>query len=102
MPVSWERTGAVGVAIIDRPERRNALNAELCEELLAHLAAASDARAVVITGSGDKAFCAGADLGRRATDTAGGLEHGGDDSFRPRSMHSSMRSSGSPVRSSLL
>jgi enoyl-CoA hydratase/carnithine racemase len=83
VPVRWERTGDVGVAIIDRPERRNALNAELCKELLEHLDSGADARAIVITGAGDKAFCAGADLGRRATDTAGGLEHGGDDSFRP-------------------
>jgi enoyl-CoA hydratase len=84
VPVRWERTGDVGVAIIDRPERRNALNAEICKELLEHLETAADVRAIVITGAGDKAFCAGADLGRRATDTAGGgLEHGGDDSFRP-------------------
>lgn len=83
MPILWERTADVGVAVIDRPERRNALNAELCEELLAHLETAGDARAIVIGGSGEKAFCAGADLGRRATDTAGGLEHGGADSFRP-------------------
>ncbi|MEX2100043.1 MAG: enoyl-CoA hydratase-related protein, partial [Acidimicrobiia bacterium] len=40
-------------------------------------------RAIVIGGAGDKAFCAGADLGRRAADTGGGLEHGGGDTFRP-------------------
>jgi enoyl-CoA hydratase/carnithine racemase len=83
VPIGWERHGDVGVAVIDRPERRNALNAELCNELLDHLdAEGSDARAIVIGGAGEKAFCAGADLGRRAADT-GGLEHGGADSFRP-------------------
>ena len=84
--ITWERSGDVGLAVIDRPERRNALNAELCEQLRDHLAGAPDLRAVVIGGAGDQAFCAGADLGRRAADTApagGGLEHGGGDSFRP-------------------
>jgi enoyl-CoA hydratase/carnithine racemase len=83
VPIQWERQGDVGVAVIDRPERRNALNAELCEELLGHLDAdGGEVRAIVIGGAGEKAFCAGADLGRRAADT-GGLEHGGADSFRP-------------------
>ena len=83
MPVLWEHVGDVGVAVIDRPERRNALNAELCEDILDRLDEAPDLRALVIGGSGDKAFCAGADLGRRAADTEGGLEHGGGDTFRP-------------------
>lgn len=82
MPVHRERAGEVGVAIIDRPERRNALSADLCDELLAALDDFQGLRAVVIGGSGDKAFCAGADLGQRAVDT-GGLEHGGGDTFRP-------------------
>lgn len=83
MPIAWERVGAVGVALIDRPERRNALDAALCDELTEHLRSASDLGAIVIGGTGDKAFCAGADLGRRAADTGGGLEHGGGDTFRP-------------------
>lgn len=83
MPILWERSGDVGVALIDRPERRNALDAELCEALRGHLVSERDLRAVVIGGTGDKAFCAGADLGRRAADTEGGLEHGGGDTFRP-------------------
>jgi enoyl-CoA hydratase len=82
VPIRWERDAAVGVAVIDRPERRNALSAELCDGLREHVEQNADLRVVVISGSGDKAFCAGADLGRRATDV-GGLEHGGGDSFRP-------------------
>lgn len=82
MPIRWECDPTVGVATIDRPERRNALSAELCETLRMHLEHHRDLRAVIITGSGDKAFCAGADLGRRAADV-GGLEHGGGDTFRP-------------------
>ena len=71
----------VGVVTIDRPERRNALNAELCDELRGHLEASQGLRAIIITGAGT-AFCAGADIIRRAEDT-GGLEHGGGDTFRP-------------------
>jgi enoyl-CoA hydratase len=82
VPIRWEQHDEFGVATIDRPERRNALNAELCEDLLARLRSRPTLRAFVITGSGDKAFCAGADLARRASDT-GGLEHGGGDTFRP-------------------
>ena len=59
--IRFEERGLVGVATIDRPERRNALNAELCAELQAHLERAAELRAVVITGSGS-AFCSGADL----------------------------------------
>lgn len=83
MPIRWDVRNNVGIAQIDRPERRNALNAELCADLAAHLSAHQDLGAVVIGATGDRAFCAGADLGRRAADTEGGLEHGGNDSFRP-------------------
>lgn len=84
MPILWERSGDVGVALIDRPERRNALDAELCEALRTYLVSERELRAVVIGGTGDQAFCAGADLGRRAADPeGGGLAHGGGDTFRP-------------------
>jgi enoyl-CoA hydratase/carnithine racemase len=78
--IRWETADRVGVATIDRPERRNALNAELCTQLLAHLDADRDLRAVVVTGAGDKAFCAGADLVVRTEDAS---EPGGGDTFRP-------------------
>ena len=49
---------------IDRPERRNALDKETCQQLQGALEAAEadQARAVVLTGAGGS-FCAGADLG---------------------------------------
>ncbi|MSO38520.1 MAG: enoyl-CoA hydratase [Acidimicrobiia bacterium] len=78
----------VGLLTIDRPERRNALNAELCGELRERLENSHQLRAIVITGEGT-AFCAGADIARRAEDNdrssagSGGLEHGGSDTFRP-------------------
>ncbi len=85
--IRWDEPSPhVGLATIDRAERRNALSAELCDDLRARLDASHHLRAVVITGEGS-AFCAGADLARRASDTAGapsgGLEHGGGDTFRP-------------------
>jgi enoyl-CoA hydratase len=84
VPIGWEQTGSVGVALIDRPERRNALNAELCLELRTILDRHHELGAIVIGGAGTKAFCAGADLGRRTEDAnRSGLEHGGGDSFRP-------------------
>ena len=60
-----ERRGAVTVLRLNRPEARNSLNPELLTAIgLAMLEAESDAdtRAVVLTGTGDKAFCAGMDL----------------------------------------
>ena len=58
-------TDADGVrtVMLNRPERRNAMNPEMQEELLAAMddAAASDCRVVVFAGAGE-AFCAGLDL----------------------------------------
>lgn len=57
------------VLTIDRPARRNALNAEVIGALHAALEGAKadrSIRAVVLTGAGDEAFCAGADLGADA------------------------------------
>ena len=59
------REGAVMRLTINRPERRNALNEEVCRALAAGVDAAEAdpaVRVVVITGAGDKAFCAGGDL----------------------------------------
>jgi enoyl-CoA hydratase len=84
--IRWEEPAPhVGLATIDRTERRNALSAELCDDLRVRLESSHHLRAIVVTGEGT-AFCAGADLARRAADTggaSGGLEHGGGDTFRP-------------------
>lgn len=63
--VRSERLGQALWLTIDREERRNALNEEVLDGLRAGViaaAATADIRAVVITGTGDKAFCAGGDL----------------------------------------
>jgi len=60
-----ERRGAVLWLTIAREDRRNAMNGAVVDGIAAALAdAATDdtARAVVLTGAGDRAFCAGADL----------------------------------------
>jgi len=57
------------VLTIDRPERRNALNAEVIaalQDALHRVKADPTVRAVVLTGAGEEAFCAGADLGASA------------------------------------
>lgn len=60
-----ERRGNVLVITINRPEARNAVNGAVSTAVGDALAQAQDdpdIRAVVITGAGDKSFCAGADL----------------------------------------
>src|SRR3954463_2730030 len=65
MSVDYERVGAAAVVTIDRQERRNAVDgatAELLQEAYDRFEADDEARVMVLTGAGDVAFCAGADL----------------------------------------
>jgi methylglutaconyl-CoA hydratase len=67
-PVRVEQRGTVAVWTLDRPDRMNALTRAMLKALgkLAREVAANDSvRAVVVTGAGEKAFCAGADLKER-------------------------------------
>jgi len=60
-----EKRGAVQWITINREERRNAMNDAVVFGIMDGLTAATsdpDVRAVVLTGAGDRAFCAGADL----------------------------------------
>ncbi len=62
--VHYERHDAAAVVVIDRPDKRNAIDGETAEALasaLERFEADDDARVVVLTGAGDT-FCAGADL----------------------------------------
>lgn len=59
--IRTERHGAVLLCTIDRPDRRNAVDAEHLDALRVAFEDAGDARALVLTGTGS-AFCAGADL----------------------------------------
>ncbi len=72
-PVRFELRGPSAWITIDREERRNALSAEVIDGLLEALRQASAAGGpvvVVLTGAGEKAFCAGGDIGGFAVDTA--------------------------------
>ncbi len=63
--VRYERVGAAAVLTIDRQERRNAVDgptAEALEEAYHAFEGDEGARVLVVTGAGDVAFCAGADL----------------------------------------
>jgi len=70
--VRYERVGAAALLTIDREHRRNAVDAATAVALregLDAFEADDDARVLVLTGAGDVAFCAGADL--KAIDTLG-------------------------------
>lgn len=64
--VSYEASGGVARLTIDRENRRNAINPEVVAGLAEGLAKAESDTSVnvaVLTGAGEKAFCAGGDLG---------------------------------------
>jgi enoyl-CoA hydratase/carnithine racemase len=67
----YEVKDGVATATLNRPDQRNALTGQLLTELVDAMKRARDddeVRAVVLTGAGDKVFCAGADLGGFAAD----------------------------------
>jgi enoyl-CoA hydratase len=70
--VRYERAGAAAVLTIDRPQRRNAVDGSTADALgdgYRRFAADDGARVLVLTGAGEDAFCAGADL--KALETFG-------------------------------
>lgn len=80
---------------IDRPERRNAVDAATADQLekaWQSIEADPDVRVVILTGSGDKAFCAGADM-KAGGDEKTGLEywaHARPDGFGGLSLRKSL------------
>ena len=64
-PVLFERIGTVALLTLNRPEKLNALNFAVNDLLLRHVAEIESdptVRAVILTGAGDRAFSAGADI----------------------------------------
>jgi len=64
--IKIEKKDAVGILILNRPENRNALSWNMRLEMIEALQNISDdpeIRALIITGAGDMAFCAGGNIG---------------------------------------
>lgn len=80
MAIEVERRGAIAVVTMSRPEALNAFNNEQLVSLAETfdlLAADGSIRAVVLTGAGDRAFAAGADIKEmKDLDGVGGLAFG--------------------------
>ncbi len=96
--ISYEVEGAAGIITINRPDRYNAFRSKTVDELIAAFQSAwSDGRvrAVILTGTGEKAFCTGGDVKQRAeTGDYGPSELG---RFRIGDLHKLMRDIPKPV-----
>jgi enoyl-CoA hydratase/carnithine racemase len=80
----YEVSDGVARVTLNRPEQRNALNAELLAALVDAMQSAREdeaVRTVVLTGAGDKVFCAGADLGGFSADAPLVQKHFASDLF---------------------
>src|SRR5680860_1543675 len=80
----YEESDGVATVTLNRPEQRNALSTQLLEELVDSMRRVRDSdrvRAVVLTGAGEKVFCAGADLGGFGSDAALIEKHFSSDLF---------------------
>lgn len=75
--VRYEVSDAVATITLDDPDRRHALSRPLREQLWAamrRLAAERQVRAAILTATGERAFCAGADLSEFTAETTGPVE----------------------------
>ncbi len=82
--VKYEVASGVATVTLNNPEKRNMLSGQMLAELVDAMKRArddGDARAVVLTGAGDKVFCAGADLGGFAADVPLVAKHFASDLF---------------------
>ncbi len=82
--VAYEVAGGVATVTLNDPDKRNMLSDQMLGELVAAMTEARDSeevRAVVLTGAGDRVFCAGADLGGFAADASLVEKHFASDRF---------------------
>ena len=82
--VLYEVSDGVATVTLNNPEKRNMLSGQMLAELVDAMRTARDSedvRAVVLTGAGDKAFCAGADLGGFGADVLLVQKHFASDLF---------------------
>ncbi len=77
-PVLYGRDGPVGVLTLNRPEALNSMTVamlEMMSGILDDIENDPDTRVLIVTGSGEKAFCVGADLKSRGKEFEPGLIH---------------------------
>ena len=82
--VLYEARDGIATMTLNDPEKRNMLSAAMLSELVSATKRARDdeaVRAVVLTGAGDRAFCAGADLGGFAAEAPLVQKHYASDLF---------------------
>jgi enoyl-CoA hydratase/carnithine racemase len=82
--VGYEVADGVATVTLNNPEKRNMLSGQMLTELVDAMKTARDSddvRAVVLTGAGDKVFCAGADLGGFAAEVPLVQKHFATDLF---------------------
>ena len=97
MTVRRSLEGAVGTLTLDRPQALNALNAEVIASLaegFAAFAAEPACRVVILTGAGEKAFAAGADI--KEFEALGPIEAEAL-ARRTQAVHGAIRDCGKPV-----
>ena len=73
--LEFELEAGIGLLTLKRPERLNAINAAMLEELnhfWGEIASRNECRVIVMTGAGDRGFCSGLDL-KEAADLQGGF-----------------------------
>ena len=69
--IKFEKDGALAILTVDRPKALNALNSATFHEMEHALnSLKEDTRALIVTGGGDKAFVAGADIAEMSTISA--------------------------------
>ena len=95
--IETRRNGRVAMIVIDRPKALNALNGSVIREItdqVEALSANDGVGAIVITGAGDKAFVAGADINQFATATPAAAEQL---ALLTKRMHDALRDCTKPV-----
>jgi enoyl-CoA hydratase len=96
--VKTERRESVAIIKMNRPEKLNALSREMIvtlTDIFKRIGRDSDLRAVILTGAGDKAFCAGTDIEELATATD--HAHALDISERGQALCNQIENCGLPV-----
>ena len=95
--VTYACENGIATITVNRPDKLNALNDEVMAQIdtaFAHAKADADCRVVILTGAGEKAFVAGADIGELAKQTVTG---GKAKSLRGQAVLANIENLGKPV-----